>query len=279
MPLKKNSVYTPLLISADLAVNVAETIAVVGVTKSGYVFTEFVFTDFGYQELRQEKVEASGKDNPKIYRDKIIGENDTKKFIFSSPKNIRLHNFLTRKVLKSTNVPKIVRCVPDNSSEEYISKFVVEVSKWLMDQIYVKYHIIPTCSKRLVGNELFISFKNKKPLFFKKALEPVKSQSTDKDDEIPAIVTKCVVYDLIKILSIPIDDPKVEENWKFEFTKDSENPILIKFDDREDDEKLLSPPTLIMALFLKEHKKAVKAETGKKPDKFGFCILDENYGL
>uniref|UniRef100_A0A914PTN7 Uncharacterized protein n=1 Tax=Panagrolaimus davidi TaxID=227884 RepID=A0A914PTN7_9BILA len=83
--------------------------------------------------------------------------------------------------------------------------------------------------------------------------------------------------DLIKILSFSINEIKVENNWKFEFTSYPEHPILIQFDDREDEGKLLSPPTLLMALLLKEHRKVIKAETGKKPDKFGFCILDENY--
>uniref|UniRef100_A0A914PW02 Uncharacterized protein n=1 Tax=Panagrolaimus davidi TaxID=227884 RepID=A0A914PW02_9BILA len=82
------------------------------------------------------------------------------------------------------------------------------------------------------------------------------------------------VYDLIKIMSMPSTAITIDDTWKFTFTEDDENPILLEFDTFEKSRKQASP-AFLMALMLKEHIRAIKKETVKKPIKLGFRLLDE----
>uniref|UniRef100_A0AC35EWQ0 Uncharacterized protein n=1 Tax=Panagrolaimus sp. PS1159 TaxID=55785 RepID=A0AC35EWQ0_9BILA len=82
------------------------------------------------------------------------------------------------------------------------------------------------------------------------------------------------VYDLIKIMSMPSNAISIDDTWKFTFTEDDENPVLLEFDTFEKSRKQASP-AFLMAMMLKEHIRAIKKETGKKPIKLGFRLLDE----
>uniref|UniRef100_A0AC34FNY1 Uncharacterized protein n=1 Tax=Panagrolaimus sp. ES5 TaxID=591445 RepID=A0AC34FNY1_9BILA len=83
--------------------------------------------------------------------------------------------------------------------------------------------------------------------------------------------------DIIKIMSMPADDIRVEDSWGFKVTKDEANPVLLQLMTYEKTLKFATPEFL-MALLIKEHRKAMKNEIGEKPEEIGFCILDENYG-
>uniref|UniRef100_A0A914YB66 Uncharacterized protein n=1 Tax=Panagrolaimus superbus TaxID=310955 RepID=A0A914YB66_9BILA len=80
--------------------------------------------------------------------------------------------------------------------------------------------------------------------------------------------------DIIKIMSMPADKIEVDKNWKFAITKDSENPVLLEFDNFCA-EKKFATPAFLMALLLKEHFKIIKEKVGEKPNEIAFCFFDQ----
>ena len=66
---------------------------------------------------------------------------------------------------------------------------------------------------------------------------------------------------------------EVDPNWSFSFTFDDVDPLLLMFDTYEAPQKIATP-AFLMALMLKEHLKAIKAKSGFKPEKLGFCFFD-----
>uniref|UniRef100_A0AC34G513 Uncharacterized protein n=1 Tax=Panagrolaimus sp. ES5 TaxID=591445 RepID=A0AC34G513_9BILA len=98
----------------------------------------------------------------------------------------------------------------------------------------------------LYGKELFIYFN--KPTFNPQSIVP--------------FVTKMntVVYDILKIISMPADNIQIDENWKFTFSKDTENHIMLEFDNFEG-KREVTTPIFLMAMLLRQHLKAIKTET------------------
>uniref|UniRef100_A0A914R5E9 Uncharacterized protein n=1 Tax=Panagrolaimus davidi TaxID=227884 RepID=A0A914R5E9_9BILA len=82
------------------------------------------------------------------------------------------------------------------------------------------------------------------------------------------------ILDLLQVM-IRTEEELVEyEHQSFTITKDDENPVLIEFDTFDGTKKAASP-AFLMALLLKQHLKAIKKETGKKPNGLVFCILKD----
>uniref|UniRef100_A0AC34G0B2 Uncharacterized protein n=1 Tax=Panagrolaimus sp. ES5 TaxID=591445 RepID=A0AC34G0B2_9BILA len=111
----------------------------------------------------------------------------------------------------------------------------------------------------LCGNALFINFNKKRPF-----LDTNITVETKMDT---------VVFDFLKILSMPIDNIEIDEGWKFRFTKDAENPCLIEFTNF-DGEKKAATPTLLMAILLRQHLKIITEEIGQKPKQIGISCID-----
>uniref|UniRef100_A0A914YCR7 Uncharacterized protein n=1 Tax=Panagrolaimus superbus TaxID=310955 RepID=A0A914YCR7_9BILA len=112
----------------------------------------------------------------------------------------------------------------------------------------------------MYGTDCFISFDEKKPKYGQKAMEVMLTKNT------------FVVFDLLKIMSMPSNDIKIDKSWGFKITKDSKNPVLLQFDNFDGKIKEASP-AFLMALFLKQHFKAIQEKTGEKPKEIAFWIL------
>uniref|UniRef100_A0A914PX46 Uncharacterized protein n=1 Tax=Panagrolaimus davidi TaxID=227884 RepID=A0A914PX46_9BILA len=112
----------------------------------------------------------------------------------------------------------------------------------------------------IYGNELSITFHNKKPVFGA-AIHELKECNPS-----------TVVYDLIKIMAMSPENVKVEKFWDFKITKDKENPILLEFDTFDGTRKRASP-AFLMAMLIRQHLKAIEAEIGEKPNELGFCLF------
>uniref|UniRef100_A0A914Q3J0 Uncharacterized protein n=1 Tax=Panagrolaimus davidi TaxID=227884 RepID=A0A914Q3J0_9BILA len=80
--------------------------------------------------------------------------------------------------------------------------------------------------------------------------------------------------DLINIISLTLQELKEQSaTWKFKITQDSENPILLEFDNF-DGTKKAATPQFLLAMLLKEHCKEIKKEMcGEKPKKIRFCLF------
>uniref|UniRef100_A0AC35G3C0 Uncharacterized protein n=1 Tax=Panagrolaimus sp. PS1159 TaxID=55785 RepID=A0AC35G3C0_9BILA len=75
-------------------------------------------------------------------------------------------------------------------------------------------------------------------------------------------------------MSTPSENTKINKTWGFTFTKDERNPLLLKFDNF-DETKKLSSPAFFMAIYLRQHLKAIEEEIGKKPKEISFWITDQ----
>uniref|UniRef100_A0AC34FNU5 Uncharacterized protein n=1 Tax=Panagrolaimus sp. ES5 TaxID=591445 RepID=A0AC34FNU5_9BILA len=102
------------------------------------------------------------------------------------------------------------------------------------------------------GKDLYISFDEENPKYCEDALEVYKSNPS------------FVVYDLVKIILMSPNNIDTNSDWKFTFTKDSENPVLLEFDTFDGTKKAASPQFLL-AMLIKQHVKAITAKTAEKP--------------
>uniref|UniRef100_A0A914PRR8 Uncharacterized protein n=1 Tax=Panagrolaimus davidi TaxID=227884 RepID=A0A914PRR8_9BILA len=114
----------------------------------------------------------------------------------------------------------------------------------------------------IYGEELFISFFN----------EEYKHGHAAADDYL--INPTYVVFGLLIIISMPICNIQTEKFWGFKIIKDLKNQVLIEFDNF-DGKRNTASPAFFLAILLKEHRKTIQLETGKKSDEFGFWFLNE----
>uniref|UniRef100_A0AC34GTC2 Uncharacterized protein n=1 Tax=Panagrolaimus sp. ES5 TaxID=591445 RepID=A0AC34GTC2_9BILA len=114
------------------------------------------------------------------------------------------------------------------------------------------------------GNEVVISFDKDEPTYCKDAMEAFSTKPT------------FCVHDLISIISMPPEADKIQSSvlWNFKIVKDEENPVLLKFRTlHEDGQNRAASPAFLLALILKQHVKAIRVETGVKPEALGFCLF------
>uniref|UniRef100_A0AC35FKR5 Uncharacterized protein n=1 Tax=Panagrolaimus sp. PS1159 TaxID=55785 RepID=A0AC35FKR5_9BILA len=116
----------------------------------------------------------------------------------------------------------------------------------------------------MFGKDCFISFDRKRPKFGQAAIDSLKTKNT------------FVVFDLIKIMSMPPDQIQMDKTWGFTFTKDDKNPVLLKFD-TFDRTKKTSSPSFLMAMYLRQHLKAIKSKVGEKPKEIALWIFDKDF--
>uniref|UniRef100_A0AC35F2Z8 Uncharacterized protein n=1 Tax=Panagrolaimus sp. PS1159 TaxID=55785 RepID=A0AC35F2Z8_9BILA len=116
----------------------------------------------------------------------------------------------------------------------------------------------------MFGNECFISFDQKRPKFGQSASNSLKTKNT------------FVVFDLLNIMSMAPEKIKIDKTWGFTFTKNEDNPVLLKFD-YFDGTKKCSSPSFLMAIFLRQHLKAIESKIGQKPEKVAFWIIDRKF--
>uniref|UniRef100_A0AC34F4P2 Uncharacterized protein n=1 Tax=Panagrolaimus sp. ES5 TaxID=591445 RepID=A0AC34F4P2_9BILA len=173
------------------------------------------------------------------------------------------------------NFPKI-------KQELFISSKIMEMPKKLDENVQTKipiigfldnFSVICICKENggykfmeswndFYGKENIISFEEEKPKYFDDALKVYFER------------TSSVVYDLTKIMSMPSDKIEINNYWGFKITKDSENPILLEFENFDGMKKAASP-SFFMAMILKEQLRAIKNEIGEKPPSIGLYIADK----
>uniref|UniRef100_A0AC35G7Z1 Uncharacterized protein n=1 Tax=Panagrolaimus sp. PS1159 TaxID=55785 RepID=A0AC35G7Z1_9BILA len=114
----------------------------------------------------------------------------------------------------------------------------------------------------MYGKQLLIAFDKKEPKYCDDAEEVFQKKPT------------FVITDLINIISLTLEELKEQSaTWKFKITQDSENPILLEFDNF-DGTKKAATPQFLLAMLLKEHCKEIKKEMGwEKPKALRFCLF------
>uniref|UniRef100_A0A914QJP5 Uncharacterized protein n=1 Tax=Panagrolaimus davidi TaxID=227884 RepID=A0A914QJP5_9BILA len=112
------------------------------------------------------------------------------------------------------------------------------------------------------GKETFIFFDKEKPQFGLDAINAIKRKHS------------FVVFDLIKILSMPSDSIEKSSHWGFTFTKNAENPVLLQFNTFSG-KRMAASPAFLLAMLLDQQLKTIKKEIGEKPTKIATWILKE----
>uniref|UniRef100_A0A914Y3T3 Uncharacterized protein n=1 Tax=Panagrolaimus superbus TaxID=310955 RepID=A0A914Y3T3_9BILA len=113
----------------------------------------------------------------------------------------------------------------------------------------------------LYGRELYISFDEEKPKYCEEALEVYKTKPS------------FVVFDLLQIISSSPENIDRKSHWKFSFTKDAKNPVLLEFDSFDGIKKAASPQFLL-AMLIKQQVKVITAKIGTKPKQMSYCFFE-----
>uniref|UniRef100_A0AC34F6D0 Uncharacterized protein n=1 Tax=Panagrolaimus sp. ES5 TaxID=591445 RepID=A0AC34F6D0_9BILA len=114
----------------------------------------------------------------------------------------------------------------------------------------------------LFGKEIFLNFNKERPTLDGTSL----ASNEAKMDT--------VVFDILKIMAMPDNNIKVDEKWKFIFTKDADHPVLLEFKTFDGTKKQASP-AFLMAILLRKQFEAIKKEFREKPKQVGFCFFDK----
>uniref|UniRef100_A0AC34GCM6 Uncharacterized protein n=1 Tax=Panagrolaimus sp. ES5 TaxID=591445 RepID=A0AC34GCM6_9BILA len=80
-------------------------------------------------------------------------------------------------------------------------------------------------------------------------------------------------------MSMPSDDIQIQKSWGFKITKDKNNPVLLQFDTFDGTRKEASP-AFLMALFLRQHLKAIQEnnnDDGEKPKEIAIWIPKQKF--
>uniref|UniRef100_A0AC34FD46 Uncharacterized protein n=1 Tax=Panagrolaimus sp. ES5 TaxID=591445 RepID=A0AC34FD46_9BILA len=90
----------------------------------------------------------------------------------------------------------------------------------------------------------------------------------------PDVGISFALRDLINITTMAPDKIVTDEKWKFEITKDSENPVLLEFKS-SDGTKNVTTPSFLMAYLLKQQIKGIEKATSIRPQKIDICMYDK----
>uniref|UniRef100_A0A914PCI1 Uncharacterized protein n=1 Tax=Panagrolaimus davidi TaxID=227884 RepID=A0A914PCI1_9BILA len=77
-------------------------------------------------------------------------------------------------------------------------------------------------------------------------------------------------------MSMSPEGIKAKKEWGFTFTKNAENPVLLEFENF-DGTKKVSSPSFLMAMFLRQHLKAIEKKVGEKPKEIALWIFEEGF--
>uniref|UniRef100_A0AC34FSR3 Uncharacterized protein n=1 Tax=Panagrolaimus sp. ES5 TaxID=591445 RepID=A0AC34FSR3_9BILA len=139
--------YSAIMIGAEVEVEPNEWIIIVLIDATGYLVTEFKYTVNGY--LKNEKYRECEKDmKHEIIEQIILGKNNPAKIILhSNTPNFSSMKLLKQKVLKKYSKNLIIL---EEDWRNYDPKFVSEISHFLLDNSFTKYHILPTSHQNYV---------------------------------------------------------------------------------------------------------------------------------
>uniref|UniRef100_A0A914PU10 Uncharacterized protein n=1 Tax=Panagrolaimus davidi TaxID=227884 RepID=A0A914PU10_9BILA len=139
---------------ANINLQFDETILLVHINESRVSINGFKYTENGYKEIFDKRININGKENAKLLRDEILGESNPMKIVsVSLSKDKTLVKFL-RKVLKSNKL------ITFDSMRDIDENVIDDIAKWMFDKSFIKYHIIPMCERNYffitaIGKETF----------------------------------------------------------------------------------------------------------------------------
>uniref|UniRef100_A0A914PT24 Uncharacterized protein n=1 Tax=Panagrolaimus davidi TaxID=227884 RepID=A0A914PT24_9BILA len=150
---EENYLFTCLLIGSQTVLKYDEIVLMImssivvenSVSKPHYIIGEFQFTPNGYK-LKSMKYLASvnPNENPNILFQQFCGSTIPKKVLV-----VTTGCKTVEKGFKKIFKPKILTILHRSSFSNFNEKYILETYKWMSDKRYVKYHILPTCSRNI----------------------------------------------------------------------------------------------------------------------------------
>uniref|UniRef100_A0A914QQN2 Uncharacterized protein n=1 Tax=Panagrolaimus davidi TaxID=227884 RepID=A0A914QQN2_9BILA len=148
---EENYLFSCLLIGSQMILKYDEIVLIIlpsiaienSISKLQYVVGEFQFTPNGYK-LKSTKTLASvnPKENPNILFQQFCGSTIPKKVLVSTACCKKTVAF--KKIFK----PKILTLLHQGILS-FTEKFILETYKWMLDKSYIKYYILPTCTRNI----------------------------------------------------------------------------------------------------------------------------------
>uniref|UniRef100_A0A914PI56 Uncharacterized protein n=1 Tax=Panagrolaimus davidi TaxID=227884 RepID=A0A914PI56_9BILA len=143
-----------MLRMANINLQFNETVLLVTINDSDVAINGFKYTENGYKEVCDKRININGKENAKLLRDEILGESNPKKIVLVSLSKDKTFVKFLRKVLKSNKL------IAFDSMPDIDENVIDDIAKWMFDKSFIKYHIIPMCERKYffitaIGKETF----------------------------------------------------------------------------------------------------------------------------
>uniref|UniRef100_A0A914QS36 Uncharacterized protein n=1 Tax=Panagrolaimus davidi TaxID=227884 RepID=A0A914QS36_9BILA len=138
-------VFTASLINENIISKLKETITFIGIFSSSFTVSNCVFTKAGYEIYSYKTLIYDEKDGVNALYEKILQSSNSSKIVATAPlsNGLPIFKVLKEKVLKMPNF-----IASDfGGTRKSAPKIACEIYKWLIDNSYVKYYIIPTSAR------------------------------------------------------------------------------------------------------------------------------------
>uniref|UniRef100_A0A914QWM9 Uncharacterized protein n=1 Tax=Panagrolaimus davidi TaxID=227884 RepID=A0A914QWM9_9BILA len=137
--------FTASLINENIISKFDETITFIGIFSCSFTVSNCKFTKVGYEIISSETLIYDEKDGVNALYEKILQSSNSSKIVATTPLSIGLpiFNALKEKVLKMPNFIAYEL----GGTRKSAPKFACEIYKWLIDNSYIKYYIIPTSTR------------------------------------------------------------------------------------------------------------------------------------
>uniref|UniRef100_A0AC34FTM7 Uncharacterized protein n=1 Tax=Panagrolaimus sp. ES5 TaxID=591445 RepID=A0AC34FTM7_9BILA len=146
-----NFILTCALAAANITINVGECVLVLMILKDTFQVCDLKFTNNGYKVLRnQSLIDIDEIEDDDKLRRKILGKKKHDKILLCCD-NLQNQIVATVKKVVKASSNKMTVISEMFSGEKFDGSGLVEQSKWILDNKYTKFHVIPTISARIYG--------------------------------------------------------------------------------------------------------------------------------
>uniref|UniRef100_A0A914R970 Uncharacterized protein n=1 Tax=Panagrolaimus davidi TaxID=227884 RepID=A0A914R970_9BILA len=154
-----------LLISAKIKSTKNDVLLVVRVKNDKLSIVEYLFTDLGYKQIREDLIEKADDEPALDLREKILKETKPKHIVvYGESAELPIMKKLKKNVFSNEKIHRLDKSILKESIVQ-----TMKIAKYVRDRTIIKYHIIPKCAK-----DFAVYVENRdEPIFTAKAGEPL----------------------------------------------------------------------------------------------------------
>uniref|UniRef100_A0AC35GKG3 Uncharacterized protein n=1 Tax=Panagrolaimus sp. PS1159 TaxID=55785 RepID=A0AC35GKG3_9BILA len=191
-----------MLISAKIKSTKNDVLICIKVRDDRLLITEYLFTDAGYKQIREDVV-TKAVDEPALdLRDKILKETKPKHIVVYA-ESMELP--IMKKLKKNVFSEEKIHCLDKSILKDSIMQ-TMKISKY--DRKIIKYHVIPKCAK-----DYAVCFQNNDVPFF----------TASAGDTLPIIKSECAVRDAFDMEVCGFDADTIEKRVIYTFYTSKED--------------------------------------------------------